>query len=157
MSNKERELAHQTQEKFEFYIISLVFTLLALSIQTSTFGVSSVADAFELLGWLFLLTAGLFGLWRMEYKSLERVKGAQGEHELFVLETNETESIVDRIRSYQEGISVLDPIIEKLDKDNTIKYTVHRYTFISGLLFLLLSRGFIPARNLFEQICNYFT
>lgn len=174
MSNKDRELAHQTQEKFEFYIISLIFTLLALSIQTSTFGISEIADIFELLGWALLLIAGIFGLWRMEYKSSERVKVTQkqefenkifdmqqliqqGEHEIFVLETNRLENITERIRSFQEAISVLDPIIVKIDKENSIKYTVHRYTFISGLVFLLLSRGYIPVSNLLEQLCNYFT
>lgn len=74
MSKSEMEIAHQTQEKFEFYLLSLVFTLLALSVQTAKFGDNIIPTIFELSGWLFLLISGLFGLWRIEYLSVERVK-----------------------------------------------------------------------------------
>ena len=67
MSDIDREIAQKTQEKFEFYVISLVFTLLALSIQTSKFGSSNIADASELSGWVSLLVSGLAGLWRMQF------------------------------------------------------------------------------------------
>jgi len=77
MNTTERKIAVSTQEKFEFYVISLVFTLLALSIQTADFGASSIADSAELLGWLALFISGLVGLWRMEYIPVLRTKGAE--------------------------------------------------------------------------------
>ena len=172
MSATEREIAQRTQEKFEFYIISLVFTLLALSIQTAEFGVSIISDSFELLGWGLLLVSGIAGVWRLEYISLERVKYClkqeyedkiidlkksllQGQTTIHVLETNTDELIPERIEAYKKYITALKPVIEKIVKNNFTKYTVHRYTFIAGLLFLLLSRGYIPARNIIEQLCNY--
>jgi hypothetical protein len=79
MSTQEYEIAQKQQDRFEFYLVSLVFTLLALSIQTSGFGESSVADIFELLGWVSLLTSGISGLWRMEFLPLERIRGTQKE------------------------------------------------------------------------------
>jgi hypothetical protein len=42
------DYARQLQEKFELYLLGLIFTLLALAIQTAKFGVSDWADAFEL-------------------------------------------------------------------------------------------------------------
>ena len=74
MSKKEYEIAHNTQEKFDFYVLGLVFTLLALSIQTADLGKYAVADVFELLGWVCLFVAGLSGLWRLEYRPVQRVK-----------------------------------------------------------------------------------
>lgn len=90
MGTSEREIAHNTQEKFEFYLISLVFTL-ALSIQTSKFGVFIFsADVMELLGWFSLLISGVAGLWRLEYIPVERLK---------LVQKNEFE---DKILSLQE-------------------------------------------------------
>jgi len=74
MSLSEREIAQQSQEKFEFYLVGLVFTLLALSIQTAKFGQSNLSDFFELSGWLSLAVSGLSGLWRLEYIPVIREK-----------------------------------------------------------------------------------
>jgi hypothetical protein len=51
-----------------------VFTLLALSIQTAKFGTSSIADIFELIGWVLLFISGISGLWRLEFLPVEREK-----------------------------------------------------------------------------------
>ena len=170
MSTQDFEIAQKQQEKFEFYLISLVFTLLALSIQTSEFGKSNVADVFELLGWLLLLISGVFGLWRLEYLPVERVKGAHkegyedkviemegliqsGVQEVHVLENNAPQAIADRRNEYQTAVDVLGPIIAKLEKSNLIKYTVHRYSFVVGLCALVISRSYIPMSKLLSNLC----
>jgi hypothetical protein len=60
------EYAIQTQQKFEFYFLALVFTILGLSIQTAklSFWLQGV---FEIAAWLSLLASGLAGLSRMEW------------------------------------------------------------------------------------------
>src|SRR5947207_2547287 len=60
-------IGRQLRERFETYLLGLIFTLLALSIQTARFGVSPIADLLELLGWILLLVSGLSGLSRSEW------------------------------------------------------------------------------------------
>jgi len=158
MATNEREIAQKTQEKFEFYVISLVFTLLALSIQTAKFGDFVVADTLELLGWLCLLISGISGLWRLEYIPVERLKKIQkeefeskmselrelqmkGVNEVFVLETNSNQSIAQRVESFRAAVIVLGPVIEKLERSNFRKYKTHRYLFVA-LVCLLASRSY---------------
>ena len=169
MATIEREIAHKTQEKFEFYLISLVFTLLALSIQTAKFGEFAVADTLELLGWLCLLISGIAGLWRLEYIPVERLKKIQkdefeskvfelrqlqmkGVNEVFVLETNSNESIPQRIESFRKAVTVLGPVIEKLEHSNFRKYNVHRYFFVVALACLLGSRSYAPITQFYRTI-----
>lgn len=169
MTTNEREIAQKTQEKFEFYVISLVFTLLALSIQTAKFGEIVAADTLELLGWLFLLISGIAGLWRLEYIPVERLKMIQkddfenkifelqklqmkGMNEVFILETNSNQPIPQRIESYQNAVDGLAPVLEKLERSNSRKYNTHRYLFIAGLVCLLGSRSYSPMMQLLRTI-----
>ena len=165
MATSEREIAQKTQEKFEFYVISLVFTLLALSIQTAKFGDLVVADTLELLGWLCLLISGIAGLWRLEYITVERLKKIQkeefenkifelrelqmkGVEEIFILETNSNQPIAQRIESFRTGVSVLGPVIDKLERANFWRYKTHRYLFVAALVCLIGSRSYSPLIHL---------
>jgi hypothetical protein len=154
----ERATAQQTQEKFELYLLSLVFTLLALSIQTAKFTGQVAPDCFELAGWVLLVLSGMAGLWRMEYLPVFRIKLAQksefeeeifrlrelqlrGEKELHVLQTSSTESIADRIQSRENAVHILGPVIATLETHNAMKYTVHRWSFLAGVLCIVVSRA----------------
>jgi hypothetical protein len=59
-------IAQSSQQHFHQYVIPLTFTVLALSLQTSKFGLSLPADVSELLSWISLLVSGLIGLTRWE-------------------------------------------------------------------------------------------
>jgi hypothetical protein len=129
----ENVIAQQTQEKFEFYLLSLVFTLLALSIQTAKFRGSNIADSLELFGWLFLIVSGLTGLSRMEWVPIIRTTLAQqqsfeeeifklkelelqGQTELHVLEGNYRQPIPERIDNRRDAIKLLSPYIDGLKR-----------------------------------------
>ena len=54
--------AQRFQERFEFYLVTLTFTLLGLAAQTAAFGQLAMADLAELAAWGALLLSGLTGL-----------------------------------------------------------------------------------------------
>ena len=74
MSDNERSVAQQSQEKFQFYGVALVFTILGLSIQTATFDGHIIARICELFSWLMLLVSGLSGLSHLEWNPVIRVQ-----------------------------------------------------------------------------------
>ena len=59
---EEVKYARDLEAKLRFYMVALIFTILAASIQTATFGRSYVEDTLELAGWLALAIAGFSGL-----------------------------------------------------------------------------------------------
>jgi len=86
VNNPNLEIAQKLQERFEFYLIALAFTILGLSIQTASFSRNPVPDMLELSAWCSLLISGLVGLSRLEwipvaYKAHEEVVEIKGELE----------------------------------------------------------------------------
>jgi hypothetical protein len=131
----ERQLAQRMQERFGFYFLSLVFALLALSVQTSEFGRSTLEDIFELGGWIALLTAGLVGLWRMEWEPLLRLKlGIRDEYQ-------QAQPVNESLVHHDDALRYLNPLIEKLEGPHKIKYRVAKYAFILGVVLVLASRS----------------
>jgi hypothetical protein len=165
------EIAHNTQEKFDFYLLALVFTLLALSVQSAKFEGGALSTSFELLGWMFLLASGLFGLWRIEYIPVERVKLAQldglnekineakrlklsGTSEIHVLSTDDKQSLEDRISNLKESVELLTPLTKELEKENLIKYKVHKLGFVLGLTLVVVARGIEPLIVVLSSIAK---
>jgi len=165
----ERAVAQQQQEKFEFYLLSLVFTLLALSVQSAKFGSSTLVDTLELSGWVSLLISGIAGLWHMESSPIIRVKMAQkqefaeyisqmkelqlkGQTKIILLETSSEESIADLIKNRQHAINVLGPFIKNLEWYNYIKYDAHRYGFVLGVVLVVIARGYPAAIDIIKAL-----
>lgn len=164
----ENAIAQQTQEKFEFYLLSLVFTLLALSIQSAKFGAAVPADAMELVGWLLFIVSGVAGLWRMEWVPVIRVKLAQkrdfeseinqlkelqlqGQTEIHVLENNSRQPIPERIQNRENAVNLLSPYIMNLERRHFIKYYFHVYGFILGVLCVASARAYVPILSIYRS------
>lgn len=158
----EHAIAQQTQEKFELYLLSLVFTLLVLAIQTATFGPSLVKSMLELFAWLCLLVSGLAGLWRLQWVPVLRVQMAnrksiedeifklkeleiQGQTELLVLESGTRQPISERLVHRNAALAVYDPLIAKHERKVFVAYDIHQYSFVLGLVVAIMARGFEPA------------
>ncbi|WP_322035135.1 hypothetical protein [Burkholderia cenocepacia] len=70
------EHSRELQEKFELYLLALIFTILGLAIQTAKFGTYRAADVSQILGWVSLTVSGVCGLWRMGWIPVELKTGA---------------------------------------------------------------------------------
>ena len=170
--NPNTEISRKLQERFEFYIIALAFTILGLSIQTSSFGQYLVSDSFELLGWLFLFVSGLVGLSRLEwvpvaYNIHAQIENLQTEATRLRQEQqlghNEVPGIDDErefvpieeaINAQDNAITKLKPRLDHIEKWTLKKYDIHKWTFVLGLLFLLMSRAYEPAIGIVGGICK---
>jgi hypothetical protein len=131
-----QDVGIELQNKFAFYLVALIFTILALSVETADFNGEKITDSAEILAWLFLLTSGLSGLRRLEiiptiYRLASINPQGQG---------NEAK--------------------EKYDKDMQQKqdsaqnwYVAHKILFVLGLLSLFVSRGYEPIVNIFSSSC----
>jgi len=161
--DKNQEISIQTQQKFEFYLLALVFTILGLSIQTAklTF---CFQGAIEIAAWISFLISGLAGLSRMEwipvsyqhYSKLTKEKsfardakaGRTVLHESG--EPMSAEEVAEFIRLAEERIEERTKVMERIDSRDKVKYSVHKWLFVSGLIFLIISR----ALNFFlTKIC----
>lgn len=122
--------AMDIQEKFELYLVSLTFTVLALSVQTASFGINPVGDAFELLGWVLMLISGITGLLRLELVPVV-------------------------LRYYAAKEQQKDVDEEDLAKvENKISSRKSMWLFISGLIFIILARSISPLSQAISFICQ---
>ncbi|GAB6197594.1 hypothetical protein [Lysobacter xanthus] len=157
---KQLEAAERLQGQFRYYFVALVFTLLAASIQTATFG-GAVQTIFELLGWVLFALSGLVALSYLEWEPLIReqlahgdefsrqvnaakVARLQGTKEIHVLPTGATQTVEDRIANLEEAASKLRAAAEqRLDRAG-LKCEIWRWAFVAALLASLIARG-LPA------------
>lgn len=152
------EYAINVKDKFQFYFLALVFTVLGLSVQTSQF--TSIWQAvIEVCAWTLLLGSGLAGLSRMEWMPLSYehyseltaqksfLRDAKTDRQLMdesgeLMSPLEAEHLIkDGNERMKERIS----FIGKLNRKERAKYFMHKWLFVIGIVLLVVSR----AINLF--------
>jgi len=159
------EIATQVQQKFEFYFIALIFTLLGLSVQTGTLGQDAYADLFEILGWLSFLLSGLLGLSRLEWVPVQynlyshmsgwekNIKTVQ-EHKLStgknqVIDTNRNLIDIDEyVVDQEDKILKVRERTYSIEKSTQLKYIAQKGLFIAGLIFVITSRSMEAIFNI---------
>lgn len=164
MSGKaSRDHSRDLQEKFELYMVGLVFTVLAAAVQTAKFGVSAAADKAELASWSLLLVSGLAGMLRMEL--VARIHGTHGQ-------VQDGEGIVKDLDAMAEAPGLrlstngqpLDLLalrkeigadVDRLEAQegsqrarSNLAYSASKWGFVVGLVLLIVARGYVPARGL---------
>ena len=153
-----QEYSRQTQQKFEFYFIALVFTILALSIQTSVMTELNWQRFFELLSWVCLLLSGLSGLSRLEWVAVVFRLFGNRQTETRNAEKHEQamaggsiqnidgsvmtkEEMIKMKKHYKDNIDLMTKEISRIEKWLSIKYEVHKWGFVIGLCSLIISRA----------------
>lgn len=159
------KLAQEIQQKVELYLLALTFTLLCLSIQTGEFGRPPLADAAELFGWIALLVSGVVGLWRLEWMpvgynihgEMEQLEGElkyckqlleKGIQKMPVGDAEKLHSVKGVIDLKDTQIISLKQKAKKVEGGTVIKYKIQKALFLAGLVFLILSRAYIPIQKL---------
>jgi hypothetical protein len=148
------EHAINIKDKFHFYFLALVFTILGLSIQTSQF-ISKPQAILEICAWASLLCSGLAGLSRMEWLPL----GYEHYSKLIAQKTflreaktgrelmNESGEIMAPLKAEQfikdvsSRMEERTTFIGKLERKEKIQYFIHKWLFVVGLIFLAVSRA----------------
>ena len=168
MSDKifeEAKIAIEYQQKFLFYLLGLTFTILALSIQTSSFGKFYFADLAELSAWLCLLVSGLLGLSRIEWSSVfyflssekSGIDGRISSAEKYsfrsrfvkVLETGENIPIENFIDNEKDRRELYHKKIESIQLRQQVKSIIQKILFLLGLICIIISRAYIPVDKWF--------
>lgn len=155
------ERSRELQEKFEFYLLALVFTLLGLAVQTAKFDGGLIATCFELAGWAALLVSGLAGILRLEWKPVvygllankalqehqaDGIREALRNGKLIV--SQETGHPLDPAAVLQLKVGAagkLDVKAKSLEASLQRRYGVHKWAFFVGLAFLACSRGYVAG------------
>lgn len=153
------EYSRSLQEKYEYYLVALTFTLLALSVQTATFTDDKAVTILELLGWASLLVSGFIALTRMELQPSGHENFAILDAEKEKLSALKSGNLVAShdtgqvIQSLQAWIDRNEPILEDLESKLIFQYRLHKYLFFSGVSLIIVSRGYSAFMGLFGNAC----
>ena len=165
MADTNAETGQQIQLKHQFYALTLCFTVLALAVETADFKGPLAADTIELAGWFCLLISGLIGLLRFElipklYQyfdaqiSLKQKANFIEDGGMSCVQGNANVPISERITA---DLAKIEEAISYRQKRINAKYLWHRWLFVAGVVFLVISRGYEPAaRILGWVICRNF-
>jgi hypothetical protein len=171
--NPNTELAQRLQERYDFYLIALTFTILGLSIQTANFDEHIASGVFELLSWVTFLFSGLVGLSRLEL--IPQLFNAhaelqESENEVVRLRNAETQGVTDVplidderetapinevITNHETFVLNSKPVVEKLNNSTLIRYNIHKWSLVAGLALLIIARAIEPFTNIMKVLCNH--
>lgn len=157
------EVAQKYIERFEFYFVGLIFTILGLSIQTAKFFQTIIPDGFELLAWMSLLVSGFMGLIRIEWtpiahQYISKKKGLSKEiDEITMHKGGGTEKLpgvdgeidTDELRENKTwALEKVGSNLKDVEKKLSYSYEIRKWLFLAGIILLVLARGIIPANGL---------
>jgi hypothetical protein len=163
MSESNSNVGQRIQEKFQFYIVGLIFTLLGLAVQTASFGSSIVADLLEFGAWACLLLSALLAMSRLEwapqiYRLFDIQQDLKSEQEKLRQAINTGTNVVDNtgrpiepnefLRRIEERLDITVGQIKKIDRGAQWKYKVYKVGFILGLVLLISARAYVPASTI---------
>lgn len=171
MADTNAQVAQQIQLKHQLYVLTLCFTVLALAVETADFDGPLAADAIELAGWLCLLISGLIGLFRFELvpklyqlfdaqirlkqdKSELQKAGLLENGEVFSIQDDKNVTISELVTKIEADLAKAKEAISQRNNKITVRYLLHRWLFVAGVVALVVSRGYEPAASILEVLCS---
>ena len=164
------EYSRSLQEKFEYYLIALNFTLLALSVQTAEFSTEKPQVICELAGWVILFLAGVVGLVRLGWQpvahknfaiinmretNIEKLRAAQlsGSKEVVLQDSNyESVPIGEFIEKAERSFNKNKPRVKALEDKLKKQYQWHKYLFLAGVVLIMASRAYLPLVDIVGEL-----
>ena len=157
--DKNITLARDYADKFEYYFIALVFTVLGLSIQTAPEIKSFYWNGyFEFTAWFLIAVSGICGLSRLKWKGvLYNYHGAVRKDKARIEELEQAISahirllkpdmqpwteaeLKNEIKILQERLDKREKLSAGVEQSCQFKYSLHQVTFLFGLVLLMISR-----------------
>jgi len=142
--SENRKSAINYREKTHFFILSLIFTTLAYSIQTAKFNGSLVSQLCELIAWLYLSISGFCEL--AVLISYPRFLNLTANKEDILKKSEVEKKIPERAK---EALTKIQESLDKLEKYITNFSLIHLWFGILGFVSLMIARGYDPFINIF--------
>lgn len=148
------KIAIELSQKYDFYFLALVFTVLALSVQTAEVINEYYQYFYEIGAWTLFSISGLAGLSRLEWlpnayihyssseiekNNLKAVKNGNIMNEKG--ETWPSESLSKAENNLERQIKKREKEIGRIERSSLIKYRWHKWCFILGIFSLIISRA----------------
>ena len=153
------------QEKLEFYLVALAFTILGLAAQTAEFGTLVWADLTELIAWAALLLSGLKGLYRLErIPHIYDLFSRQAEQEGYLTHirrnpTSQQITFLDETLLHSEAlvrvegnVTQIKAAIEPRQEELVDMSRTQRRALALGVTMLVIARGIPPILDIFRQV-----
>ena len=165
-----QEIGQRLQERFDFYLVALTFTILGLSAQTADFGSLIVADVAELVAWGALLLSGLKGLARLDglprmYRlfsveaeqqryatHLQSHAKPRGAKEVVFTGDDVTMPIDAAIQRTAQNVEEVKAALAPLESRAIAQGNVQRSAFAWGVSMLVVARAVPPLLAILEQL-----
>jgi len=130
------EHAINAQRKYNYFFIGLTFSILALAINHDIDTKLIFPKIAELLGWLCLLISGFFGLSYIQVEGL-----------IFKLAAHLAEA---RTQNDQENVEGIYNRLKGLDSKSQKKAIIQEWSFLTGVIFLVVSHGYPKIYMIFQ-------
>lgn len=163
------EASQRLQERYESYLLSLTFTLLALAVQSASFGPIFWRNNVEILGWSALLVSGISGLSRAQWlpqlfgqfsrqsdaedhaRSLRNAK-RKGAATISVEDEGPAYPITEWIKRAEADAVSIKTKANELEKKTQLRFRIQRAAFLIGLISLAVSRGWPALSSIAERL-----
>lgn len=161
LAKSDIEAGQRRQEHYEYYLVALVFTTLAFSIQTATSTGVAILSIFEITAWLSLFASGLFGLSRMyhlpviyfysvEVNALNaNIQDAKKELKIQGQTESKNSSIEEYISNQEDAIKSRESKSKKVERKIKRFSVAHRILFVLGFAALIASRSYSHIIGIF--------